>query len=318
MTETIDLRSTAFLDAACDALRQTSLQLGKQSDSAREIVGQAMARLETIGEARLNDLRDAQHALDVVDEENSDWHERDCCEEAFEAVGEFRKVAARIEEAGRLFIARSGSLSNRGHQLAIAAVARLEQKIEAIDEYLAIRPPDVGDIAGQRLVDAGSSSSSPAPLAIKAAPEANFDTSQGSLPLGFGWIDIDEVDPEGFIEDPAQFKKAKHDDMRRGLEILRDEIIPALKRGGFTREDAERTDQESGTVFTTEGWVHPDSRLTVWKAFLDPRREADVVAVERGVDGRYSVLSGRHRLGLARKLGIKMVPARILGRGDGT
>jgi hypothetical protein len=106
--------------------------------------------------------------------------------------------------------------------------------------------------------------------------------------------------------------------MRRGLEILRDEIIPALQRGGYTREDAERTDQESGTEFTVEGWVHPESRLTVWKAFLDPRREADVVAVERGVDGRYNVSSGRHRLGLARKLGIKKVPVRILGHTRGT
>ena len=268
----------------------------------------AMAEIEELGEFRLEELRDAEAAFDAIDEEDG-WDESSRRDEALEAVLEYRRVASQVEAAGRRFIARAGDIADRGQQLARAGIASLERRIEARNEYMAIQMPE-GGRSGAHAANKAARAGTAAFPAVASAEHA-----ASALPPGFGWIDLDEVNASGFIEDPAKFTKTNHAVMLRGIEILRDEIIPALRQGGYCREDAERIDRDCGTDYTAEGWIHPESRLTVWKAFLDPRREADVVAVERGEDGKYNVTSGRHRLGLARQLGVEKVPVRILGDG---
>lgn len=309
MADSIDLRSTAFLDIALDSLNRVGWQLGNNSQGANQVFQQAISQLTSIGEARLDDLRDAQRELDSVDEEDSDWHERERRDEALEAVRHYRRVHAQVEAAGHSFIAQAEALSHKGKHLTSAGIASLQRRIEARDDYFAIRVPD----ASGGSVSAGHKTATHSNQASTKTTTPAQDTSPSALPNGFGWINIDEVDASGFIEDPAEFKKVDYSKMTRGMEILRDEIIPALQRGSFTKDDAQRLDREGDTEHTADGWVHPESRLTIWHAFLDPRREADVVAVERAPDGRLLVASGRHRLGLARKLGIQMIPVRING-----
>lgn len=312
MAVTLDLRSTAFLDTALDVLNRVGWQLGNHSQAASEVVRHAMSQLSSIGEARLEDLRDAQRELDSVDEEDSGWHERERRDEALAAVQHYRRVYAQVEAAGRGFVANAETLSQSGKQLTSGGIATLLRRIEASDEYQSYHTPD----ASGGSASAGNNAAAHSNQTSAQTIAATDDTASNALPTGFGWINIDEVDASGFIDDPAEFKKVEYSSMTRGMEILRDEIIPALQRGTFTKEDAERADRERGTEHTAEGWVHPESRLTIWRAFLDPRREADVVAVERGPDGRLLVTSGRHRLGLARKLGIQMVPVRIIGENN--
>lgn len=314
MAENIDLRSSRFLYEARDTLNVTALQIGIHAESAREMVRIAQQHLQLIGQARREELRDAQYALDSVDEDDDGWDERVRRDEAYEAVQRFRRVAESIDDAGRQFIARTGHLTDRGKRLAQAGIASLDHKIDAVDEYTAIRVPDPlsqtgGDVVA-RVCPQGQ------PMTIAGVASA---CSESQLPPGFAWINISEIDPNGgFVDDPAEFRKASHAQLLRGVEILRDEIIPAIEANGrYTREDAERCDREGGTDYTEAGWIHPESRLAVWQAFLDPRREADVVAVERGPDGKYRVSSGRHRLGVARQLGLRTIPGRILGGPNG-
>jgi hypothetical protein len=312
MANSIDLRSTAFLDTALDSLNRVGWQLGNNSQAASEIFRHAVSRLSLIGEARLDDLRDAQLELDSVDEEESGSHERERRDEALAAVQHYRRIHSQVESAGRSFIAQAEALSHRGKHLSSAGIATLQRRIEARDDYLAIQVPD----ASGSSVSAGNKSAAHSNQASAKNTTPSDNIPPSALPTGFGWINIDEVDASDLIDDPAEFKKVEYSNMIRGMEILRDEIIPALRRGTFTREDAEQADREGGTEYTAEGWVHPESRLTIWYAFLDPRREADVVAVERGLDGKLLVSSGRHRLGLARKLGIQTVPVRIIGKNN--
>lgn len=312
MADSIDLRSTAFLDTALDSLNRVGWQLGNNSQGASEVYRNAISRLSSIGEARLDDLRDAQRELDSVDEEDSDWHERERRDEALAAVQHYRRVHAQVEAAGRGFLAQVEALSQRGKHLTSAGIATLQRRIQARDDYLAILVPD----ASGSLTSAGNNAAAHFSQTTVKTTTPTEDTPPAALPTGFGWINIDEVDASGFVDDPAEFKKVEYSSMTRGMQILRDEIIPALQRGPFTKDDALRLDREGGTEHTAEGWVHPESRLTIWHAFLDPRREADVVVVERGPDGRLLVTSGRHRLGLARKLGIQMVPVRINGKNN--
>ena len=135
MAESIDLRSTAFLEQARDILRRTHWQLGNHADVARDLVRQARQRLEQEGQARIDELRDAQRALEAVDEDESDWHERDRRDQAYEAVQQFRRVASDVDDAGRRFVARASSLSDRGQKLTQAGIASLDRRIEALAEY---------------------------------------------------------------------------------------------------------------------------------------------------------------------------------------
>lgn len=302
MPDRIEILSTEFLVSARDTFTMVRKQMDDQAEAAREIFLRTMRQMEAIGAARLDELQDARRGLDAVDEDSDDRAERDRVDEAMASLRACNRVAEQLQDAGGRFVARAGDLSDRGSQIARAGAAYLEDKIEAIIAFQAIRVPGTGA--------AGISAAPPVP---RQAGPSSAGPGNGRLPPGFGWVDLDQIEASGFIDDPAEFRKVDHGVMVRGLEILRDEIIPGLQGGAFTSEDAERFDRENGTAFTPEGWVHPDSRQAVWRAFLDPRRDADVVAVERGEDGRYRVSSGRHRLGLARQLGIRQVPARILG-----
>ncbi len=310
MTYSIELLSTAFLDDAREALQRVRGQIDSQADTARDAIGRAMAKFREIGEIRLEELRDAQLALDSVDEDEDDWYERSRCDEALEALQQYRRAVSQIEAAGQRFNNKVGMLTDRGTQLTHAGLASLERRIAALSEYQAEQAPPAH-------LSSTSTDHGPAGKAAVDSENAPIVNGVKMLPRGFGWINLNELDEASFVDDPADFKKANYADMVRGLEILRDEIIPALHQDGFSREDAERIDQEQETQYTAEGWIHPESRVTVWKAFLDPRRDADVVVIDRGADGKYHVASGRHRLGLARQLGISEIPVKILGDGNG-
>ncbi len=316
MSDQLDLRSTQFLGEARDWLSNANARLLSQAGEATALVRETLRKLERIGEDRLEELRAARAALDAVEDNEDDSREQERLEEALEAMQRYRQVAEDLEHSGRRFIARASELSERGRHFAHAGIAFLDERLEALGEYMAVRLPDDLMINGALPLQerpSGTSMTVDVPFANPEAPVSD------DLPPGFGWLDIAAVDQVGgFIDDPKQFRKAGYAQMRRGLEILHDEIIPKIRAGtGFTREDAERLDREGGTVYTSEGFIHPDSRVAVWEAFLNPQRGADVVVVERGSDGKMKVVSGRHRLGLARQLGMQAIPARILGSGNG-
>lgn len=319
MSDQIDLRSSEFIDEARDWLNHANAKLASNAEEATALVRATLRKLEAIGEDRLDDLRSARAALAAVDEDedgDSD-SEQEQLDEALEAMQRYRRVAEELEAAGRRFIARASDLSERGRQVAHAGVAFLDQRLDALHEYQAVPLSQEMAMHGEAFPAASRSDASPTKPPPAVGPAASV---AGDLPPGFTWLDIAEVDTHGgFIDDPAQFRKAGQAQMRRGLEILRDEIVPRIKSGeGFTREDAERIDLKGGTAYTSAGFIHPESRVTIWDAFLDSRRGADVVVVERGINGKMQVISGRHRLGLARQLGMQTIPVRLLGSGNGT
>ncbi len=312
MTDGVDLRSVAFLEQARDVLRQFGWQLNNHAGAVTELVARATAEIESVGEARLDELREAERALFSVEDDDDNTYEFERREEAQEALARYRRVAAHIDKLSRSFVERTSILSGRAQQLVKVGTSDLDRRVEALAEYRSIQMPLAG--GGYAATSAVGQLQTSADLQEKVAFEQEGEMH---LPAGFGWVDLNEVELSGFIDDPEHFNKSDYYTMRRGIEILRDEIIPALRSGRFGREDAERMDRDRGTEYTVDGWIHPESRLTVWRAFLDPRREADVVVLERGADGKYCVTSGRHRLGLARSLGIRMIPARILGVSHG-
>jgi hypothetical protein len=311
MAETIELRSVRALAEIRDRLGQFSGGVRSHAEAARDRIRWHSSQLEDLGRDRLDELAAARNAVDALDEEADGWSEWQRLEAAQDALQEFRDVASECHDARRRFEAAVAELAERGATLAAAAFAGIEAKIEAADGYLAIHVPAASGNAG---ATGGGSSASAASVASPQAAAA--DDRFGRLPKGFAWVSLADLPNEDFVTDPDLFKKTKRAEMLRGVALLRDEILPMVNANpALNRDDIARLDQQRGTAWTTEGFIHPNSLTTVWDAFLDPRREAEVVVVGRMPDGSYDVINGRHRLGIARELGMTAMPCKLRGKG---
>lgn len=311
MAEAVELRSVVALAEIRDRLGQFSGRIRSHVETARDRIRSHFSQLEDVGRDRFDELAAARHAVDALDEEDDGWSEWQRLEAAMEAVQEFREVASGCHDARRRFEAAVAELAERGATLSAAALAGIEGKIEAANGYLGIHVPAARDKAG---VTGGGSSPSAAPTVPPEAVAA--DERFGRLPEGFSWVCLADLPEEDFVTDPDQFKKATRADMLRGVALLRDKILPMVNANpALNRDDFARLDQQRGTAWTVEGFVHPDSLTRVWDAFLNPRRESQVVVVGRMPDGSYDVIDGRHRLGVARELGMPAVPCKLRGKG---
>ena len=311
MADLVEIRSNRALAEIRERLGHMSGCVRNHADEAHALVRSQFRSLEELGRDRLDELSSAQHAVNALDEEDCGGSEYEQLETAEEALLEFRAVARDCHDARKRFEAAVIELTDRGTALTHAALSGIDAKIAAADAYLAIR---LDDSPGSSIKVVGSSAT---PTETAAPPTAhNEDYRFGNLPLGFAWIQLADLREKDFLTDPSEFKKVKHGDMRRGVELLRDNILPVVNANPtLSRDDIVRLDQQRGTGFDTDGFVHADSLATVWDAFLDPRREAEVVVIGRTSDGGYDVINGRHRLGLARDLGMQAIPCKMQGRG---
>jgi hypothetical protein len=310
MASAAELSSVSALAEIRDRLGQFSGRIRSHSEAARDQIRWHSSQLEDLGRDRLDELAAARHAVEALDEEDHGWPEWQRLEAAQEAVQEFREVASECHDARRRFEAAVAELAERGAALAAAALVGIEAKIEAADGYLGIHVPAASGNAG---LTAGGSSASAASAVPPQATAA--DERFGRLPEGFAWVSLADLPEEDFVTDPDQFKKATRADMLRGIALLRDQILPMVNANpALNRDDFARLDQQRGTEWTAEGFVHPNSLTKVWDAFLNPRRESQVVVVGRMPDGSYDVIDGRHRLGVARELGMTAMPCKLRGK----
>lgn len=314
MAQPVNLRSVRALTELRDRLSHFSSSIRDHADCARDQMRSHSYRLEEMGRARADELSDAYDALAALDEDDDGWTERRRLDAALEAMREFREVAGELQDAQSRFQAQLTGFTARGSSLVATAIEAISVKIAAAETYLAIQVPSATGAA--RSAEAGGASSGVAGHAGSTSATVAAD-DLGPLPPGFAWIRLKDLSEEDFIENPALFEKVDHTRMLRGVALLRDEILPRVNENPVLgRDDVARLDAERGTAWTAQGFAHPESLTTIWDAFLDTRREADVVVISRMPDGRYDVINGRHRLGIARKLGMTALPCKITGAGS--
>jgi hypothetical protein len=314
VAQPVNLRSVRALTELRDRLSHFSSSVRDHADCARDQLRSHSYRLEEIGRARLDELSDAYDTLAALDEDDDGWAERRRLEAAQEAMQEFREVASELQDAQSRFQTQLSRFAGRGSSLAATAIEAISAKIAAAEAYLAIQVPSA--TGGVRSADAGGASPGSAGHAGSTSATVAAD-DLGPLPPGFAWVRLKDLSGEDFIEDPALFEKVDHARMLRGVALLRDEILPRVNANpALGRDDVARLDAERGTAWTAQGFPHPESLATIWDAFLDKRREADVVVISRIPDGRYEVINGRHRLGIARKLGMTAIPCKMTGAGS--
>lgn len=121
------------------------------------------------------------------------------------------------------------------------------------------------------------------------------------------WVDrgiqdvpVNQVDlSDSSVENPDDFSKVSHSEMVEGFIKLQRVVRPSVEQGA-DGDYFSRMDQEQGLDYQ-----HGYQR--VYDAFYGDS------AIRLGkVDDNYDVTNGYHRLAVARELGFKTVPARVI------
>lgn len=121
------------------------------------------------------------------------------------------------------------------------------------------------------------------------------------LPAGIQEIPLEQIDWEDVGALTAEeYHKVSPEEMQEGLRKLQEVVQPAVQQGA-TAEDFDRMDEAQGLDY-----AHGYRRI--YDAFYGP---SEAIAVEK-VGERYRVLNGRHRLLLARELGVQALPMRVV------
>ncbi len=107
------------------------------------------------------------------------------------------------------------------------------------------------------------------------------------------------------INDPEDFRPGSYEGLRQDMERLQ-ELKPYIEAGqGEQTADAWDRQQESGH-YTEDGYTR--GYTDAYKTYY----ESDPVALSPTDDGRYEIINGRHRVYLAREMGLETIPARIV------
>lgn len=206
---------------------------------------------------------------------------RRCEEQLNVAMGvlrQTREVQRTVEQESRQFTTALES----GVQ---SSLSFLNDRGQSLAGYLAVPL-----LTGASVTFAGESR-------IVAGPVGNRGGGVGLRPIGT--TDLAEV-PMASIDDSdspvvgeASFDKVSLNEVRRGLAVLDEEVLPRVK-AGWTRDEFR-----SGV----EGVMSANT--------YDHFFGSTCIKLRRAGEGRFSVVNGYHRIFAARQMGISTLPARV-------
>lgn len=305
MASTIDLRSISALGELGQQIDSVRTRMFRDTDDIFAQLRSLEGRLEAIGQERADEVRQAERALAEVDEGESDYTEREQLQAALEAQRRYENARQAFGAAKTRLEIATRQLNERCGDCSRSAVGELGAKVDAAEKYRAIQMPAVVATSGSSTASSRKSSASQG-----ANPHKTGDTE--GLPDGMSWVNLADLSEDCFVDDPAEFKKVDYGTMLEGARLLRDNLLPAVAANpAITLDDIQALDASNPAIASEPGQFHPNSLSNLWAVFLD-KNGSDLVAIDRSSDGRLSLNSGRHRLGLARKLGMTSFPCRLL------
>ena len=280
-------RAGEALDEAASSTRRALEQL---EDDCRRLAYEVDSLREQY-DALSGEEEDAGGLLEQIDDAEERLHDREQALERVEARADaFRRAAERLNAVVR------GRIP--------AACAFLERKYDELCHYTALAPPKlrVGAPSG-----AGRARSTPP---TDSGERGDRDITAFRLPPGFQWISVAEVDPAELDVQDEDFKKVPADEMVRGFRALTQSLLPEIESRGAAADSSF-----FGDVDRASGTEQSCGLQRVYDAFFG----TDPIRLDRRAGGGvWSVTNGRHRLAVARRLGITHVPAQTceVGQGD--
>jgi hypothetical protein len=287
---TADLRSFDELEALAAALVAFA---GATREALSEADGAARSEIAVIDQRKRDLEWEAARLSDEynsLDEDEDGEYLQDSLYQVRAELADAEAAGARIEEAHDTFRLSAIALTRITDDRLPAARAFLERKLEQARAYVSLHPSSDSSGHLAPLVTPNAGGGAPKP-AIEAFP----------LPAGFAWIPLDQVET-GDLE-PSDFRKVSEGDIERGFGFLVREILPRIRGGSPADADVFReTDRAAGR---DEG----AGARRAFEAFFG----LDAIRLERRAgEPVFSVTNGRHRIHVARRLGLSHVPARTV------
>lgn len=317
-SDKLDLVSVKGLEEIARAVERSRAAIEAVATSARERMDQQFRQIERRGRDLEEEAEEAQRAIDSLDEDDSGDDEFERLEDALKQIRSFRRTAGECAMLRRRFEAGLGTLTERGGVLTAQCARSFTEVARDARDYLGIRLEGtslgLGGGGGSATMSAQMGTATTAFAESDLPPGAAFPEAAPALPKGFVWLDLEKLSESDFLTEPGDFRKEGPGKIKHGIGILRDELIPLMEANpGLDEDMVRRIDEERGTLWDESGFVHPESLSTVWSVFFNPDRSGDTLCVARkAVNGMPYLPGGRHRLGIAREMGIRYMPAKVV------
>jgi len=130
-------------------------------------------------------------------------------------------------------------------------------------------------------------------------------------PRDMAMVDLDRIDPSDLGPAESSGEVQKRAELRREAEMLK-QMEPALQQTERANADSfDSWDKANGIgQYSFDRYDHYVRGYgDVYRSYFGP----EAVAVEPRPDGNFAVLNGRHRIEAAREVGLKKIPARVVG-----
>ena len=264
-------------------------------------------------------LSDAERFLASA-EEPEDYHYHEV-RVAREEVERAQRRLSDVQTAAQSFEKARDEFRLKLDRTTLSGQIYLDERISAARNYLSLSVSDSGARTKESNLIA-SGSSTPKAIGSERALSSVVLKNAGRdelpvLPRNLQWVSVDEVD---WSEAPSDlgFRKVSREKIVQMLRTFERDLLPVLAQTpDITPSRLAEMDRQLGRVPTTDG-VRSDSLEFCFGYLIGTVRESDLIVMDvmkSEVGRRYGFTSGRHRALVAKELGWKFIPARVIGKG---
>jgi len=256
----------------------------------------------------------AERALRECEAQEDDDYVPDCRAEIYELQEARRslrhaedelKIArmwfSKIQKAIQQFGTHVRRLKDLATDRTESAKAFLDRATSDLERYLGISTPTIG--ATGFPVDAFPAGATPSVVTaweVEAPAEAIGKASGQWVERGVAMVDVVNLPMPEDISNALDFQKIPVDEMKAGLKMLQ-EMLPIIESGvGASKEYWAKRDNELGLDY-------PNGYLRIYEAFYGH----DAIRVEKS-GNNYDIVNGRHRVWLAKQMGISKLPMSLV------
>lgn len=322
-----DLKSLEALKTFRECFSRSTAEAQQEISALSRKVSRGVDNARTHMEACHAQLSYAKSVLEESEEPSR--HELEAVEAAHFQYNRASLHFRNVSDAADAFFRAADDGSTRIHSAAASGARYLDERIQAAEKYLALKPSEP---AGSTLnaSDRFSASTRSAPTRSATGPGVYVDTIRRcpmslselerarlpSLPKDIQWVPMSRINWEQ-VPAGLEYKYISRDNMETMLKTFERDLLPVLARNPHvTLEELAEVDRALDRV-DPDGFVSSDSLTLSFESMIGTVRVGDVVVLDKvpGASGElvFEFSSGRHRALIARALGWKHLPARVLG-----